>query len=785
MKYVSNIYPITNLKEISSQYRLYDIKGIKGKKDYQALKQILIEKFSRKLKHPVTIIEIQDNPKLVIKNDNEILKKISRENDLGRITVYFELTDEVFDLDFTSSSIETKKICLRFLQFDLNDELRKNPKLWQSETGGPFLLKNSEVIDGIAIFKGFSFRVIQLPDFGFGIIIDATRKFAYSQSLDPYLKKEDFYKKFKGKSFIYKYHPWYEIKVKEYADLNVSQFKIDGITLIDFVRNIVPKPHSSTLANLPSDSVVLEYYTTNGETRGAPAGLLNQVLDFQEINNPEINRNSTIIPQHRFEEIRSYKYNFFNHITFGNKYLILANKTLEIDGKIFTFPDYEMGNNYILKSNNYKNPGDLTRERYNKLINSNVGFYTKTPLQNQIIVLPRSIYDRQGALFINKLKQIVNEMYPSDTYNPVIINYEDKLKKGLDYIEIGNQIVETIKTKYQNYGMAYSVVMIPRMEKKAKKQHDELSALITIQLKRLNITCSIIHTDTVNECFFEGKKDGKIFYDIKPEKRGRFNGYIKNVAITKILLNCSKWPFVLNEPLNADLTIGIDVKNNTAGYTIIEKHGKNIRTILDESSNKEKLSADQLKKFLYDVIKDEVEISNSYLIKKIVIHRDGRLFDTELEGLLSAMKKLKEDDILTQDSTLNILEIPKKSFMSVRFFGIKWNEKEQKPAYENPPNGLHFYLNDEAFLCTTGREFKHDGTSNPLYVKFCYGEMIKEELLMDLFKLTTLAFTKPDDCSRFPLTIKINDIKLNELASDYNEDALKNLLEESNIIINE
>jgi hypothetical protein len=58
-------------------------------------------------------------------------------------------------------------------------------------------------------------------------------------------------------------------------------------------------------------------------------------------------------------------------------------------------------------------------------------------------------------------------------------------------------------------------------------------------------------------------------------------------------------------------------------------------------------------------------------------------------------------------------------------------------------------------------------------------------LLSDLFKLTTLAFSKPDDCSRYPLTIKINDVKLSDAASDYDEDALKNLLEDLNITTNE
>ena len=60
-------------------------------------------------------------------------------------------------------------------------------------------------------------------------------------------------------------------------------------------------------------------------------------------------------------------------------------------------------------------------------------------------------------------------------------------------------------------------------------------------------------------------------------------------------------------------------------------------------------------------------------------------------------------------------------------------------------------------------------------MKFTYGTMSKNDLLNDLFKLTTLAFTKPDDCSRVPITIKMNDIKLSDAASEYDEDAYRQL----------
>ncbi len=791
MKYVTNIYPITNLSEISGQYRIFDIKGLRKNKDYQANRQWLIDKLSKQLRHPITIINIDNEPKLIVKNDENILSRIDIENDFGRLYLHFYLSDQVFDINFINPSIEVKEICIRFLQFDINGQLKKHPHLWQAYTGGPFFLKKHETINSIAIYKGFTFRVIELPQSGFGIILDATRKFTSSQPLNVYITKEDYIKKYKNskelKSFLYKYNDWYEIQPTERDDFNVSEFKINGISLIDHVRNVIPKPHSLELANLPNDSSVLTYYTSNGETRGAPSGLLYQVLDFQDTNNAEVNRKSLISPEMRFEEIRDYKWNYFYNLKYHNSILKFDNRTLEVPNKIFEFPDFELGNHFILEQSKFTKANELAKERFKKLLDPRVGFYTTSTLPNQILVLPRSINDTSGEIFISNLKKTTDQMYPSDTYNPEIIPYEDKFAQGMDYITIGKHIIDTVKNCYNRKGVSYGLIVIPRLEKKSKREHDKLSALVVKEFEKMNIHCSVIHTDTINDSFESNHdKSGRLYYNIKPDRKRRLDGYTRNVSISKILLNCNKWPFALRNPLNADITIGIDVKHHTAGYTIIDKYCKNIRTDIEETKNKEKLSADQLKTRLYLIVKNEYNIDQNIKISKIVLHRDGRLFDEELEGLLAGLQQLKEEMILPEDANINIIEIPKTSYLSIRFFELNWDNKLKKFSAANPPNGLHYFLKNEAFICSTGKEFAHEGTSNPLQVKFISGNMSKEELLLDLFNFTTLAFTKPDDCSRLPITIKINDIKLNDAASEYDEDnlyQLNNLLENNNIKI--
>jgi hypothetical protein len=54
-----------------------------------------------------------------------------------------------------------------------------------------------------------------------------------------------------------------------------------------------------------------------------------------------------------------------------------------------------------------------------------------------------------------------------------------------------------------------------------------------------------------------------------------------------------------------------------------------------------------------------------------------------------------------------------------------------------------------------------------------------EEILEDLYYLSTLAYTKPDDCSRLPLTMRLTDRKINNLGSEFDFESLEILRSEN------
>jgi argonaute-like protein implicated in RNA metabolism and viral defense len=267
------------------------------------------------------------------------------------------------------------------------------------------------------------------------------------------------------------------------------------------------------------------------------------------------------------------------------------------------------------------------------------------------------------------------------------------------------------------------------------------------------------------------QSDGQRQYRPDPSQRGRLSGYLRNVALNKILLINRKWPFILADRLHADITIGIDVKNNTCGLLVVGRFGADIRPFLKTSRQKEQLQPLQVKKYLCEVLREEAS-ATSEPIRTIVIHRDGTLWPSDLEGAQQGIVTLKEEGVIPPDATLTVLEILKLSPAPLRLYGV--TEGPNNRAWiENAGVGTCYIVNDtEAYLCTTGRPFLRQGTARPLHVKRVAGPLPLLQYLEDLYALSVLAWTQPEGCSRYPITLKLNDRYLRDEATDYDADTL-------------
>ena len=779
----TNVYPILNLNELSARYRLYKIRGLRKGGEYYQNRQEIGKKMSIKHQTPATVVDIDETPHLVLRDDvTAVPKKMS----LVRGIAYFDRLDNVFPLDFTKRDPVIDTICLRFLRFAIQNALNSRRELWQPGRGRPFFERTPQISDDVAIFSGFSVRPVIAPNGGIGLCVDCTSKFVSKRPL-PMKMTADTFRRYRQQHFIYHFGvDWYDVRLDDLADVNVSEDTVSTDTgqvpLINYIIQRVRKPIPPELASLPHDASVAYYMNNSGETRAVPTGLCYQVLDTRHRNVQRYQNKVTLSPMERHQRIQKYVEQLLMRLRFGNDGTIIrvSKTSVRIPQRMFQIPDYEFGNGYKLSVRSSPDAdrvslGQIGRKRRDLLQDRNAGFYRSDPLdQPQYLVLPESVYESWGRQYVDDLRQAVSKLFPhsSDTllgkpYKPEIVTYSDF--KPRTFVDQGKAILETVRERNPRTGCA--LVMVHHVKDKKIREHDELSAMVVNRLfKEFGIRAAVNHSRMGSECY--ELVDGDSNYRIRQDKYRKLLPYLTNVALNKILLVNERWPFVLGTPLHADITVGIDVKGNTAGFTLVNRRGNIIHPYCKPSRQKEKLTTEQVSHEFARLVRREAQAIES-LARNIVVHRDGRSYESEIEGLRRAMEILRQDGTIDPDAKLTVLEVAKTSPAPLRLFSVV-QDRQGNTRVSNPQVGCYYMPSeDEAYLCTTGNPFKHPGTSKPIHVLRVEGEMPLVECLEDFYSLSTLTWTRPEDCTRDPITIKLTDRYLGEDASEYDDDALE------------
>jgi hypothetical protein len=485
----------------------------------------------------------------------------------------------------------------------------------------------------------------------------------------------------------------------------------------------------------------------------------------------------SLIPPHARRPLtRDFVEQYLSRLSFGTTRLNVDTRPIIVPARMFSVPDFKFGNGVVLSVRGTLGAQHVSLDRLGVtraalLRDPKAGFFHTEPLDRQYLILPQSVAESLGGRFVDDLRQAVDELYPQEHgYAPEIVTYNDRVKRT--FAQQGKAILDAVKLKCGKPG--YAVVMVHQTSEKIE---DPLAAMVIRELRELNITAAVIHSATARDSYVLGKdKYGQPQYFPRQSARKRLFGYLRNVALNKVLLTNQRWPFVLATPLNADITIGIDVKHHTAGLIVVGRNGEKLRSFCRTSRQKEKLRADQMEKYIVEIISDEAAPGNG-LARTIVIHRDGRAYPSELEGARRAIDRLKQIGVIASDATLTVLEIVKNPQAPARFFEI--SEHDGDELVDNPQIGLYRIVGNEAYLCTTGRAFPRPGTVEPLHVVHVEGPLPIEKCLEDIYCLSALALTKPDDCTRYPITTKLNDRFLGEEATDYDSDALDLAVTES------
>jgi hypothetical protein len=773
----TNLFPIINLDDLSSACRLYRIRGLlPDQSEYYQNCQTLKRRLSFALGSPVTIIDHGGRPHLVLRDDAP--EPVSP-YPLVRTTVYFERVPGTMYLDYTVRSHRCDEIRLRFLQFMLQAPLSSHVELWRPGAGRPFFEKAPvDDIDAVERYRGFVVRAAVLPSGGLGLCVDVRHTYVSRLPLPAHLSPDEF-RRWKGKHCIYHFGcQWYDIQLTALSDLTATELLIPRngrqIPLREWVVNASAKPIPAELAALPPDAAVVHYINNQGESRSAPAGLCYPVYDNQD---PKVHRyhaRAILEPYQRRTLIHHFVRRYLQTLRVGNTMIRVSAKPVCVPQRMFPLPDYQFGGSRVLSVRGTPGAQQVSLDAVGKtrlalLSDSDAGFYVTDPLDRQYFFLPQSVADSYGPRFLSDLRRTVTQLFPyGGGYDPIVVPYNDRGPRT--FVEQGNAILTAASTACTRPG--YSVVMVHHTTDRRIRQHDQLAAMVIRELRQYDLYAAVMHSAVGQECYELARGgDGRPCYRPRTDKRGKLRGYLRNVALNKVLLTNERWPFVLATPLHADVTVGVDVKQHTAGFTIVGRHGHQIRTMCSTSRQKEQLLADQVKKYLVEILRAEAK-AQSELIQTIVLHRDGRVWQSEREGARQALDFLRIEGIVAPDATLTILEIAKSSPALLRLFEVVEGD-ERRAWVENPQVGCFHADGTDGYICSTGRAFPHPGTVRPLHVRHVEGPLPLQQCLEDLYYLTALAWTRPEDCTRYPITIKLNDRRLGEDASEYDTDALE------------
>jgi hypothetical protein len=226
-----------------------------------------------------------------------------------------------------------------------------------------------------------------------------------------------------------------------------------------------------------------------------------------------------------------------------------------------------------------------------------------------------------------------------------------------------------------------------------------------------------------------------------------------------------KWGWALAKPLHYGLYIGIDVLHGLAGMTFVCDNGQQIYFQDFKCRHQERLTESQLRSSLVSML-EQIVPRLAEPPRSIVVHRDGRMFASEIRGLKAAIGILIDHQVLAPQVVVGAVEIHKRTTDHLRLA-----EGTDLAHLQNPQVGSkHTLTTREGIVSTTGRPFTFPGTANPLAAVIVCGQLDIDWVLEDIFALSQLAFTAPDKCVRLPISLKLADDFLEPIAGAADEE---------------
>ena len=690
-------------------------------------------------------------------------------------TVNIRLLPTVHRLHGRDIDHSNYEIPLKFLTAAIKSQLKNKYEFFELNNGGLFFLKKAAFTNdasNIDIHEGFALRLRRFDDRHFYVVINPTFKYFGSTYLPHIINaqsKEFMAERLVGKHCLYQNgDDWYPIEVVGFLN-TISQDKFNGETVLNYIRMRTARHQFDTKPLLnPKDLTLLYKYPNRSMTphQGATS-LAKLVYHTKDLEDTSLHSHSILPVDERFDRIDKMVVQYMQGFIFNELPLKIATTPYEERLRFFPIPDLLFNGNKVLSiGNTYADSEktalrDYPRERKNHIIENKV--LKQTGFDAQYLIYPESL-DK------NLIKAI---QHHAESYLKRLAPKFQRFQL-VPYKVSGNQsatvqVQEIEKTlRRHNVTSGFGLFLFDDFRqhnnRRMKVFHDCLKKKFFPNLKFQCASSKNLRR------FFSSVSDQQkgIVFQPTPKLIDKFKSYLFYLVMEYLKIN-SKWAYALKDNLHYDIWIGIDVQDRYVGFTFFYKNGENIIFKFQEITKKtgrlrdEKIDANilisMLKKNLEDQIPRFAPNPNS-----IVVLRDGRIFDDEIEAIDKVISELKmpEKGLITNpDFTWGAIELHKK-------FALPLRAARRNTAFtgvENPQAGTYRIEGGvEGFLFNTGYPFQNNGTVNPISLLKVYGNINFEKAMKDIFAQCMLAYSAPDRSNNLPITIKLIDTFLEPLS---------------------
>jgi hypothetical protein len=674
---------------------------------------------------------------------------------------HIDITDQTIEIDIEQAQGPERELICRMLERPFTDKILSMRNLFWKDQWTLFYLQepaNSSVSEDIMnAYRGYKFGVVFVEGIGLHLAVDVRTHYVARKSLSEYSTEErntilgshlDLETEFKDRPRFLRDNGFAKFPCRYTGETGetVSQHTIDeaGTTVLDYYRERYP--------HLDIHPDALAVFTQDKEERASVASPSLRLFpifgtDYVGVRNCSVQPHMT--PTERFLEIQNFL-KYLKGIKYAGIPVKINDHILVANRQVFIPPKLEFGAGYIVKPFL-----DLAPPCWNESFDSQIvkyrsrklpalyrnGPYHNEPLPGIVLLYPQSMERTMREMFLKELEREIN------------------LQTGQDM-----KIIQ--QRKYQvggNERMGSSLLTLAT-EIQSTTQRCLLIAILWNNLyKSIHGNLKNTLQKMLSQCAWE-RTVSNICNQYNP---GRAKSQIRNLALG-VITEAGVKPWVLAEPLYHDLHIGIDLLHGRIGYHFLYGTGGRIidtysGSTIQRGRMHEAIKRPEIRNRLLQSIQSIV--NSGHKIGTIVIHRDGRWWPSESDGLNEALDRLKRDGILDKETRCAVVEI-RKNHMPIRIFT---STSGSEPYFQNPLPGTYFILDsNRILLTTTGRPGTWDepggrtASTLLLNVVETLGNFTIEEIGKDAYHLTHLNWSAPDIDISLPVTVRWTDELLRE-----------------------